>query len=360
MNKLILLFIIIATNLFEVNFVNADTHIANEPYNVRGIYVSSWSASSPKILNSLIKTVNETELNSMVIDVKDENGFITFRSSTQNPDIKHAMQNRIKNIDQVLSAIQKENIYTIGRLTVFQDSIYIKNHPESAIKNNFGGIWHDSKGLSWVDPRNEEFVTYIIEVAKLAHNIGFDEIQFDYIRFPSDGIIDAKNLPNSYEKDIIIENVIKKISDELSKENIKISFDIFGQTINTVGGMGIGQNFNSLINFASKLSPMMYPSHYVSGFKNITSPNQEPGKVINASIQDGVKKIMEKDGDLRILRPWIQDFSLGGITYNHEMVRAQIHALYEHNIFSWILWSPRNTYTKDALLGKKYLFINPN
>lgn len=327
------------------------THIKT-PVDVRSLYMSGWVAGSDNFLNSLVKIVDETELNAVVIDIKDSTGRISFY--TDDPEIQKigSSENRISNIRALTSFLHSKNIYIIGRISTFQDPYLTKLKPEWAIKKiSDGGIWKDKKGLSFLDPTNKNVHNYILSIALDSYKEGFDEINFDYIRYPSDGNIKDinYNLASGKTRADNMEEFFKYISTEIKKvDNIPISADVFGLTTEAIDDMGIGQVWEKVIPYFDFVCPMVYPSHYPSNYAGYKNPALYPYEVINRALISAVTKTKNINQNISKIRPWLQDFDLGS-TYTKDMIRAQIKAVYNNGLNSWMLWDPSNKYTPSAL-----------
>jgi len=328
------------------------THIMT-PEIVKALYMSSWVAGSKDFLNSLIKIVDETELNAVVIDIKDSTGRVSFE--IDNPLIKEigSVEHRIKDINSLIELLHSKNIYVIGRISVFQDPYLTKLKPEWSLKKiSDGTIWKDKKGLSFLDPTSEEVENYIITLAKESYKSGFDEINFDYIRYPSDGVISDinYNLEEGKTRTGNIEKFFKKLSLGVKEEeDIPISGDVFGLTTEATDDMGIGQVWERAAPYFDFLCPMVYPSHYPSGHMGYTNPALYPYEVINQALQGAITKNKLMDSPkIAQIRPWLQDFDLGAV-YTADMVKEEIKAVYDNNLNSWMLWDPSNKYTPSAL-----------
>lgn len=329
------------------------THIKT-PDQVKAIYMSSWVAGSPKYRTPLVNLVDDTELNSVVIDVKDSTGRISFYTSNKELNSLGSAENRISDIRALTNMLHQKNIYIIGRVSVFQDPYMTKAKPSWAItRKSDGAVWKDRKGLSFLDPANKEVWDYIISIAHDAYLEGFDEINFDYIRYPSDGNISDINYHIAAGKTRAdnLEEFFKYLSKEVKKnENIPISADLFGLTTEATDDMGIGQVWGKALPYFDFLAPMVYPSHYPSGHNGYKNPADHPYEVILKAMSSAINKTNAISGQsISKIRPWLQDFNLGA-TYTKDMIRLQMKAVYDNKLDSWMLWDPKNKYTPEALL----------
>lgn len=343
------------------------------PAEVKGIYMTSWTASAPKFRDPLVKLIDETEINTVVIDVKDYSGKIVF--PVENEELKSfgSEEVRVSDMKEFIQTLHQKGIYVIARLAVFQDEYFVKHRPDLAVKTKDGSkIWEDRKKISWIDAGSKEYWDYIILLSKEVHKIGFDEINFDYIRFPSDGNMEDISFPfsSTTPKHLVMKDFFKYLDDNLNEPDLKISADLFGMVTTVKNDMGIGQLLEDALPHFDYIMPMVYPSHYPKNWNGFSNPAEYPYEVIKISMQSAIDRanlmnptykememvngtttevIKVKDlGYKNKLRPWIQDFNLGA-TYDAEKVRAQIKATYDVGLNSWIIWSPSNRYTRGAL-----------
>ncbi len=334
-------------------------HIAT-PESVKGLYISAWGASSPQLLEPIIKKIDDTELNAIVIDVKDYTGYVSFKledyaSDTPRyaPIYKYKnISNKIPNINKLIQRLHEKNIYVIARIAVFQDPYMPRVRPDMAISNDDGGIWIDNKGLPWTNPKEKEYWEYIKALSLYAYDIGFDEINLDYIRFPTDGNLDYMDLALGSSSKVEVINDFYLYMGNALRGVVPVSADLFGLTTVADDDLGIGQRIESgLINF-DFVAPMIYPSHYNSGFKGIANPDASPYQTIYATMQASIKKVDKLATNTNQtsqyywdkMRPWIQDFSIHHI-YRRKELQAQIQALHDLNIESYLIWNASNRYT---------------
>lgn len=327
------------------------THIET-PEKVKALYMSGWVAGSTDFRNSLVKIVDDTELNAVVIDVKDSTGRISFSMDDESIKKIGSAENRIKNIKELTNLLHSKNIYIIGRISVFQDPYLTKVKPEWAIKKiSDGGVWKDRKGLSFLDPTNTEVHKYLLSIALGSYAVGFDEINLDYIRYPSDGNMKDinYNLKEGETRSDNIEKFFKYFSTELKKDNnIPLSGDLFGLTTEVKNDMGIGQVWEKAIPYFDFLCPMVYPSHYPAGHAGYKNPAAYPYEVIDRALKGAILKTETAGQNISKIRPWLQDFDMGA-TYTKELVKAEIKASLDNGMKSWMLWDPSNKYTPQAL-----------
>jgi hypothetical protein len=322
------------------------------PDPLKAVYMTSWVASEKVRRSEIVKIIDETEVNAVVIDIKDYSGKIVFK--VESPELKSfgSEEVRIRDIREFLEELHQKQIYVIARLAVFQDQYFASHRPDLAVKNKSGEkVWKDRKGLTWIDPASREYWDYIILISKEARKVGFDEINFDYIRFPSDGdmLNISYSLSSTTPREIVIESFFSYLQDNLSGTGLKISADIFGMvTTITDNDMGIGQVLETALPYFDYVSPMIYPSHYSSGFEGFKNPEEHPYEVVNISLKKASERATMASTSPKKIRPWLQDFGLK-VFYGSNEVRAQIRAVNDAGLNSWMLWSPSNRYTKNAL-----------
>ena len=221
--------------------------------------------------------------------------------------------------------------------------------PEWAIKNKQGGIWFDKKGLSWVDSTHQDLWKYDIAIAKEAIGLGFDEVNFDYVRFPTDGNIANAIVPSSQEKNVKMADFFNYLSEQLKDEPAYTSLDFFGLVMEDHSGMNIGQKIDSASDKVDYISPMMYPSHYAKGHLGLANPAANPTLVIDNGMKKGAPLFIEKRAQLR---PWLQDFNIGAV-YDANKIRAEINMVEKYHNAGWLLWNASNRYTTDGLKLEK-------
>ncbi len=330
------------------------THIKT-PEAVKAIYMTGWVGGSEKLRSKLIKLIDDTELNSIVIDIKDYTGKISFH--VENPELKAfgSGENRIPDIKELIGRLHDKGVYVIGRISTFQDSYLVKTHPEYAVKTKEGTVWKDYKGVSWLDAGAKPVWDYIASIGDEAYSVGFDELNFDYIRFPSDG--NMKDIAYTYSEGRIKSDVLKDffafLDENFHAKNIPISADLFGMTTSNKDDLGIGQLLENALAHFDYVAPMVYPSHYPANFNGMKNPSTKPYETIQFAMSRGVERAIAASTTPSKLRPWLQDFSIRGTDYTPEMIRLEKKATYDVGLNSWMMWNASNNYTASALDGSE-------
>lgn len=319
-----------------------------EKIEVKGIYLTAYTAGWKERREELVNLVKKTELNSVVIDIKDYSGKIFFNTDIPLADEIESEDIRIPDIKKWIKELKKEGIYTIARIVVFQDPYLAEKRPDIALKSRSGDVWRDWKGLSWIDPTQQMVWDYNLDLAKEAIKLGFDEVNFDYIRFPSDGNIGDISFANLGENGSKSEEMAKfynYVADTLDFYPILTSADLFGMVLWRDDGLNIGQRFEDAVPYFDYICPMVYPSHYPSGFEGFSNPAEHPYEVIYRSLD----QVRDQAAVSRAkIRPWLQDFDLGA-EYTPKMIKLQKQATYDADGSGWLLWNSSNRYTAGGL-----------
>lgn len=331
----------------------------NTPTKVKGIYISGPVAGTKNTLNNIVRIVDETEVNAIVVDIKNDSGEITYKMQTPTVlDIKSGV-NYIRDIDGFIKRMKEKNIYLIARIVAFKDPILAKKKPELSLKNSNGTIFTDKAGLSWVNPYKKEVWEYLIEVAAEAARIGFDEIQFDYIRFSTDSGMKQVIFTNEEEaksKEEVISEFTKYACEKLKPMGVYVSADVYGSIISSKTDADIiGQDYIEMSKYLDYICPMIYPSHYVDGAYGIDYPDLAPYQLISKALEDSknVLSVIDEGEHKAVVRPWLQDFTASWIKnhqkYGKKQIREQIEAVYDSGYEEWILWNGSNKYTEAGL-----------
>lgn len=311
--------------------------------------MSSWVAATKNIRERLINNLAGTEINSIVIDVKDYSGAVSMDINTKTAG---QLSGRVKDLVEFVDYLHQKNYYVIGRISVFQDNLLSRQRPDLALKRlDNGALWTDRKGIAWLDVSAPEVWDYTIAVAKEAHRLGFDELNFDYVRFPSDG--NTSNVAYPYSRlsvDTRAEALRKffvYLNAKMKEIDAPISADVFGMVATNTDDLGIGQVLENAIPYFDYVAPMVYPSHYPPGFLNYKNPASVPYEIVKHSMGVAVTRVVAQGYSPLKLRPWLQDFDLGA-DYTAEMIKAQKRAVYDAGLTSWMMWDPANIYTVGA------------
>ena len=346
------------TNTDTDTDTDTDNIILPERIKVKGIYVTGPTAGSASV-DDLIRLIDETELNTMVIDVKNDEGQITYQMDLETAQDMDACVSYIGDMESLMATLKEHGIYTIARIVCFKDPYLAQNYPDLALKKADGTPLTDAYGLAWVNPCKEEVWEYLTEVAAAAADAGFDEIQYDYMRFPIGSDADAADYGIAMEsgtKEQMITDFLTYASEKLHEKGIVVTADVFGTIIgNDVDIERVGQDYTALAGTVDVLSPMVYPSHYGTGVYGYRVPDAEPYGTVLAALNDSAGELLAlEEADRAIVRPWLQAFTAtwvdGHISYGGEQIRQQIQAVYDAGYEEWILWNSRNHYSSDGLL----------
>ncbi len=328
---------------------NAALHVP-KPAQVRGLYLNAWAAGSPRKLAKLLGVADRTEINTFVIDVK-EGGLVSYRSGLPLVRQVGADRDYIRDIRGVLAQLKAHGVYPIARIVCFKDTTLARAKTAWAIRRKDGSLWRDSDGLFWVDAYNREVWDYNIAIAREALELGFGEVQWDYVRFPD-------VVPNLRATQLFsdargrsrmdaIREFIQYSKAQLAPYGVPITADVFGATVSADDDMGIGQKWERLVDVADVLLPMVYPSHFYRGDYDMEHPNAHPYRTVHTAMQYALSR--SKVPHPAAIRPWLQDFTMGKPRYGAAEVREQIRAVYDSGIREWILWNPGSNFTFAAL-----------
>jgi hypothetical protein len=329
---------------------------------VRGLYVSGWNIGEPKVLKHFINLANRTEINSYVIDVKEDDGFISYPSGVK---MVQQLNTSLKkfNPTPTLRALHKNNIRVIARIVCFKDPVLPLKRPDLALKNKKGEIWKDQEGVAWLNPYNKGSWVYLVDIAKEAVQLGFDEIQFDYVRFTYNGDMSVVDFGDSkLEKYEAINGFLAYAREEMPQTII--SADVFGIICESPADTeGIGQYLELIGKDVDYISPMVYPSHYS---KETTlnghffpKPDLDPHGIVFNALSTAKGRISKVKNYRAKLRPYLQNFTFDELgkgnyqNYGAAQVREQINAVYEAGYKGWIFWNINNDYSEAAFKPKK-------
>jgi len=326
---------------------NPHTEIALTPFQVKGLYLTVYGIASSKLRGAALEAIRENHLNALVIDVKGDRGFIPFKVDLPQAD-EIGAQNLIlvKDMKALLASLKEQGLYLIARIVVFKDDPLAAAKPQLAVKNKGGGVFRDREKLRWVDPFRREVWEYNIAIAKAAAEAGFDEIQFDYVRFPDNRGVGFSQPANEDSRTEAITGFLEAAHKALVPYNVMVAADIFGYVCWNLNDTDIGQKIAPILNAVDVVSPMLYPSGYQFGIPNYRNPVQHPYEIVHLSL----KRAQERTGaPPRRFRPWLQafrDYAFRGGDFGEERMRIQIKATEDFGASGWMFWNPRNVYPK--------------
>lgn len=329
------------------------------PDEVRGLYWTAVTAGSSRG-DALTAFMEKEGFNAVVIDLKLDDGEIAF--APDDPTLVPYAQTHpaIGDLDALLAKLKAQGIYRIARLPVMRDGSVAYVHPEWALHWKSGGLWQDNIGSHWLDPAVPGVSDTAIALAKEAYARGFDEVQFDYVRFPSDGAVSSVVYPaydGEQSKQEVMAGFFAKLNGALETGGIPHSYDLFGMTCWSNDDYGIGQRLIDAAPGAEYISPMVYPSHFSDNFQGFANPAAYPYEIVNRSMTQCDARLQETFGDAKDsyageFRPWLQAFNIGAV-YDTAMVKKEIQAARDAGTSGWILWNARNVYEElSGVLAK--------
>jgi len=338
---------------------------------IKSIYLTGYSAGSRVMKKYANNVIDTTQINAVVIDIKDYSGYVFYDTKIPEVEKYGSKDIRIGNIDSLIKGLHDKGVYVIARIAVFQDPVLARSRPDIAVKaeDNLSSfmsffaalkLWLDRMNLAWIDPASKEAWDYNIAIAKDALERGFDEINFDYIRFPSDGDLKSMKFPiwdGKTQRREVIKEFFKYLRE--SMPSAKLSVDLFGLTAVNYDDLGVGQNIDDAFEYFDYICPMVYPSHYANGFLGHENPADYPYEVVKYSMEKAKKRLasykeLNETEDKKInavLRPWLQDFDYKAV-YDTSMVKSEIQAVQDalgEDYKGYMMWSPSNFYTTEAI-----------
>ena len=320
------------------------------PFSPKALYLSFYGIGDRTLRGSALNLIGETELNALVIDVKGDRGMIPYKSSTPLASEVGAQQIiTVRDMGGLMKSLKEKGVYTIARIVVFKDNPLALKVPELAVKSQHGQIWQDRENLRWVDPFRKEVWDYNINIAIEAAQQGFDEIQFDYVRFP-----DASGLrfsmPSTEENRVkAISGFLKEAKERLMPYNVFLSADIFGYVCWNFNDTDIGQRLEDLISHVDYLCPMLYPSGFQYGIPGYRNPVAHPYEIVYLTLKRAQERTRLPSNRFR---PWVQafrDYAFDRRYFRGNEIKEQINAAKEFGSQGWMLWNPQNNYNEDGL-----------
>jgi hypothetical protein len=332
---------------------------------VHGIYINAWAFGTRRFYD-LVQLAESTEVNAFVIDVKDDTGYLTYRSAVATAlEIGANGQLRAPDTRARIAFLKAKGIRPIARIVVAKDPLLAGKKTSWSVHTPDGGLWTDRKGTHWVDAFNDSVWVYASELGAEAVGLGFEEIQYDYVRFPDEprrrlatAVFPARRGTETL-RDGVARN-LAFLAERTKPLRVPYTIDVFGLTTTAEGDMGIGQSWEDLVTTADVVLPMVYPSHYQRGVYGIAHPNAEPYTMVKRALEDGLRrsKALEPRKTAEI-RPYLQAFTLGPPKYTAFHVREQVRAAAELGIASWVLWNPRSVYRRGYFKPDSGVVVRP-
>ena len=330
------------------------------PKEMRGIYMTASTASTFKNFSAILDSVKAKGINAIVLDVKSDGGALAFEPTSSALKGEAPVKIVIADLDRVVGAVHGKGFYLIARFPVFEDPAFADKNPKLALHLGNGSLWHDAKGLAWLDPAAEQVWKYNADIAREVYARGFDEVQFDYVRFATDGKTSNIVFPVYDAKRENMRNTIGRFFAYLDKElrgaGIPTSVDVFGFTTWHTTDLGIGQWYADALAHFDFVSPMVYPSHYPAGTLGFKNPAEHPYEIVADSLKKGNEVVAQLAADpakpkIGSQRPWLQAFNLGAV-YTPELILAQVKAAREAGSSGFLFWNAGNKYSSLPDLTK--------
>jgi len=343
-------------------FYDSDVEIAYPADGVKGIYVTAYSVGYEEKFNKLVDYVDSTDLNAMVIDIKDDMGVVTADFKSKDTHIQENTEEYIPDIKELMDVMEEKQIYPIARIVTFKDTLLANEQPEMSFTESDGSVWVASNGESFINPFLKQTWDYAVNVGIEAAKVGFKEIQFDYVRFPEGfevwgdtlnyGMGDYAGLDMTDDEKRVqaITDFTAYAKEKLMPYGVDVSVDIFGYTASVVEASGIGQNFPQISENVDVISSMIYPSHWGTDYFGIYKPDLYPYELVTEymKVENELLASLETPP---VTRPWLQDFTASYLgsgfyqTYGKEQVDAQVQALADAGVHEFLLWNALNNYT---------------
>lgn len=320
------------------------------PLAPRALYLTVYGIGAPFLLNPALEVIEKSGLNALVIDLKGDRGLIPYPSEVPLAAKAGALKLRtIPDLKELATTLKAKGIYLIARIVVFKDDLLVNVRPDWAVHAAVGTVWKDREGLGWIDPFRKEAWDYTLSVAEEAAAAGFDEIQFDYVRFP-DAVGPAySQVATETSRVEAITGFVREARRRLAPYNVFIALDVFGYVCWNRNDTGIGQRIEELATVADYLSPMLYPSGFQFGIPGYTNPITHPYEIVNRSLEECKSRTA---GTAVRYRPWLQafpDYAFGGQKFGADEIGKQIKASKDAGTVGWMLWNPRNVYSSDDI-----------
>jgi hypothetical protein len=328
-----------------VNPAKTKPHFRDLPAEIRGVHVTMALASLPGRIDQYVALAGDG-LNTIELDVKDENGEVGFVPSAVPLARKIGAAKPYYKPREVARKVHAAGLYLVGRIVTFEDPVLSQERPELALHNADGSLWKNNAGLGWTNEYDKRVWNYVVSLGEAAARAGFDEIQFDYVRFPSDGDVSQIRYPvkTPEPKGWTIARFVHYAANRLHPLGARVSVDVFG--LSATRDLGIGQKPARLARYVDAVYPMVYPSHYNAGEFNLPDPSAAPGQTVALSLRDFQNAMLGRKANLI---PWLEDFSLTSAHPALADVQAQIAAARRAKTRGFLLWNPEGVYTQEVL-----------
>lgn len=321
-----------------------------EPFTTKALYVSFWAAGSSKYMNKILALAKTTEINTVIVDIKNEFGSLSYKTDVPFARKIGAHNERtIRNIDSFIKRLKEHNLYVIGRVVVFKDDRLARTNDKYALKDSNGTVWRNKEGLAWVDPFEPAVHEYVAQIAADAASRGFDEINFDYVRFPLKSGLSYKKDLNQINRVNAISDFLKTANKKLLPYNVYTSVDTYGYVCWNKNDTRIGHTIKSLSENTDYIAPMLYPSGFGVGILGYSDPTEHPFEIINESINEGLNRA---DVLPARFRPWLQSFKDYGFDrkfFRSKEVSEQIKGAEQASCSGWMLWNPASRFSSKGL-----------
>lgn len=321
-----------------------------EPFMPKALYVSFWAAGSKKYMKRILRLAKETEINTVIVDIKNEYGDLSYKTDVKLAEKIGAHKNRrIFNIKTFIKELKENGLYIIGRVVVFKDERLADSRKAYALKRLDGDIWRNKEKLAWVDPFERKVHEYVASIAADAASQGFDEINFDYVRFPLKSDLVYKQKLNQKNRVAAITSFLKTANKALRPYNVYTSVDTYGYVCWNNNDTNIGHTIESLSKHSDYIAPMLYPSGFGPGILGYRNPTDHPYEIINESINEALKKT---EVSASRFRPWLQSFKDYGFDrkfFRSKEVSAQIKGAENASCSGWMLWNPSSRFSEKGL-----------
>jgi hypothetical protein len=321
---------------------------------VKGVYMTGYSANNSDTVDRLVGLADRTEINAFVINVKEDGGEITYETEAPMAKSLGTGTGIIDDIEGLLATLAEHNIIPIARIVCFKDNLLPQKRVDLAVLDSRtpGEPWRDNSRAhsAYLNPYNHEVWEYLVQVAEDAARLGFREIQFDYVRFPTDGDVEYMEFPGKYcSREDAIAGFLAYARPRLEKAGVWVSADVFGLVLRTPSNNSPAQNLEKICRSVDILCPMVYPDLYNSNSYGVADPNSEPYAIVSGAMKDMAARL---PGTGVKGRPWLRDYDWNHVVYGPEEIQAEIRAAAEQGYDEWILWNSSNVYTEAALLAE--------